>query len=135
MEVHEEAEPDLRLAFLTPARFADQQLPSWSIALRPAQGTAEKLAEQLRAASPAVWTTVDGGRVRLDLRTVLPRQDEPLVAALEALGLKPTAAPAASAGGASTSVETAQPTTGASEAASTGASPGSASTPESPSSG
>jgi L-seryl-tRNA(Ser) seleniumtransferase len=55
---------------------------TWSIALSPVAGSAEQLAARLRRGFPAVVGRVDDGRVWLDLRSVFPRQDRELVAAV-----------------------------------------------------
>lgn len=62
-----------------------QQLPSWAIALVPKQGTVSQLAASLRTASPCVVGRPQEGRLLLDLRGVLPRQDQDLVRAVELL--------------------------------------------------
>lgn len=62
------------------------RLESWSIALTPAERSLERLAAQLRQASPPVVGRTEGDRLVLDLRTVFPRQDLELVEAAEALG-------------------------------------------------
>ncbi|MGH7728914.1 MAG: hypothetical protein ACREM2_08995, partial [Vulcanimicrobiaceae bacterium] len=47
-------------------------------------GGAERLARRLRLGRPAVVGRIEGERVRLDLRTVLPESDAELGAALVA---------------------------------------------------
>ena len=64
----------------------NQELPTWCVALRPAGMTVERLAAALRLGTPSVVGRVKEDRLLLDLRSVLPRQDTQLVAALEALG-------------------------------------------------
>ena len=60
-------------------------LPSAGLALRPAPAQdAESLAAALRRATPPVVGYIQRGRVMLDLRTVLPSQDEPLTRSLAA---------------------------------------------------
>jgi L-seryl-tRNA(Ser) seleniumtransferase len=57
----------------------EQALTSWVVELEaPALGDVE-LAHRLRTADPAVVTRLRGGRVVLDLRTVLPHQENALV--------------------------------------------------------
>lgn len=73
----------------------DHQIPTWCIALVPAPGTADALAQLLQAAQPAVIGRVAGDRLLLDLRSVLPRQDIDLVAAVQSLAKKPESEPAA----------------------------------------
>lgn len=58
-----------------------------SIAIELHNSDPEALAERLRAALPPVIGYITEGRVRLDLRTVFPRQDEQLAAALAALAV------------------------------------------------
>ena len=60
----------------------EETLPSWSLALgvrRP-----DRLVAGLRGAVPPVVARVEQDRVLLDPRTVLPEQDDPLLAALRA---------------------------------------------------
>lgn len=71
-----------------------QQIGTWCIALAPAKGNVETLATALRTGAPAVMGRIKNDRLLLDLRSVLPRQDMGIIAALEALNtnaLKPTA--------------------------------------------
>jgi L-seryl-tRNA(Ser) seleniumtransferase len=60
-----------------------QILPSWALAFRAS--AVDDLARRLRTGTPAVFGHIDGGRLLLDLRTVLPEQDEALVAAIQAV--------------------------------------------------
>ena len=78
---------------LTGALLAAQALPTVCLWLSPASGTAASLAAALRMATPAVVSRLDEGRVVLDLRSVPPRCDVPLVTAIECLSR--AAAPAA----------------------------------------
>jgi L-seryl-tRNA(Ser) seleniumtransferase len=59
-------------------------LPSYGIALSPAGGDAGALDKRLRSARFPILGRVEEGRIILDLRTVLPRQDITLVEALTA---------------------------------------------------
>ncbi len=61
-----------------------QALATVVLALTPKQGTAEQLAAALRLGAPAVAARVSDGRVLMDLRSVMPREDISLVAAVEA---------------------------------------------------
>jgi len=63
-----------------------QELSTWCVALRPAAMTVDRLAAALRMGTPSVVGRVKEDRYLLDLRSVLPRQDGQLLAALEALG-------------------------------------------------
>ena len=60
-------------------------LPTCCIALRPADMSVQRLAARLRSGAPAVVGRVAGDRLLLNLRSVPPRQDMHLVAAVEAL--------------------------------------------------
>jgi L-seryl-tRNA(Ser) seleniumtransferase len=62
-----------------------QQLPTWCVALKPADMSVDRLAARLRTGTPAVVGRVQQDRLLLDLRSVLPRQDVQLVAAVGAL--------------------------------------------------
>jgi L-seryl-tRNA(Ser) seleniumtransferase len=68
-----------------------QMLPTVCLALTPNAGTAESLAAALRAGLPAVLGRLENDRVLLDLRSVPPRDDILLVAALENIASPPSA--------------------------------------------
>jgi len=61
-----------------------QSLPTMVLALTPREGTAEQLAKALRTGTPALVGRVSENRLLLDLRSVMPRDDLPLIAAIEA---------------------------------------------------
>ena len=63
-------------------------LPTRPLRLTPRGGSAEHLATRLRALRPPIVTRIEHDCVMLDLRTVLPNQDDHLTAALA--GLDPT---------------------------------------------
>jgi L-seryl-tRNA(Ser) seleniumtransferase len=83
------AEPLRDVAYLGGGSIPTQQLPTWCIALRPAAGGVERLAARLRTGAPAVVGRIQQDRLLLDLRSVLPRQDLDLLAAVEALASEP----------------------------------------------
>jgi L-seryl-tRNA(Ser) seleniumtransferase len=60
----------------------DQVLPTWLIAIG---GDAVRLEKRLRSGTPPVIARIADDRLVIDLRTVLPAEEEPLVAALQAL--------------------------------------------------
>jgi len=62
------------------------QLPSWAVALSSPQFSEEQLAAVLRRGDPAVLARIEDGRVLLDLRALLPGDDERVLAALTRLG-------------------------------------------------
>jgi L-seryl-tRNA(Ser) seleniumtransferase len=53
-----------------------ETLPSWAVALPAVAGGADDLARRLRLGEPAVFGRIERDRVLLDLRTVLPDQDD-----------------------------------------------------------
>ena len=59
------------------------RLPSFAVSLKPAEEGEEGLAEALRRGDPAVMARIEGGRVLLDVRTLLPGDDDAIVAAAE----------------------------------------------------
>jgi L-seryl-tRNA(Ser) seleniumtransferase len=60
-----------------------ETLPSWAIVLNPAVGErVDHLARRLRLGTPGIFGRIDQDRVVLDLRTVLPEEDEALVRSL-----------------------------------------------------
>jgi L-seryl-tRNA(Ser) seleniumtransferase len=60
---------------------AEATVPSAGIAI---EGDAEKLAARLRRGEPPVVGRIRDGRLLLDARTVLPGEDDALLAAVEA---------------------------------------------------
>jgi L-seryl-tRNA(Ser) seleniumtransferase len=68
--------------FQSPAR----QLDTWCVAVRPQGLSIDRLATLLRTGSPPVVGRIEEDRLLLDLRSVSPRQDQDLVAAMCALG-------------------------------------------------
>lgn len=66
-----------------------ETLPTWLLALRPAGRSARADAVRLRQASPAVMVRIEDQQLLLDPRTVLPGQDDALLAALSRLGRRP----------------------------------------------
>ncbi len=60
----------------------DQTLPTWLIAL---EGNAVEFERRLRLGNPPVIARIADDRLVLDLRTVLPEQEERLAAAVQAL--------------------------------------------------
>jgi len=69
--------------FLTAADVPHQALPTVSLMLTPSTRSAEQLAATLRMGSPAVVGRLEEGKLRLDLRSIQPRDDLSLVAAIE----------------------------------------------------
>ncbi len=69
-----------------------QQLATWCIALKPAQGSVDRLALALRTGENSVVGRVQQDRLLVDLRSVFPRQDLALVEAVQALAGDGTAA-------------------------------------------
>lgn len=63
-----------------------QKLATWCVALTPAEMSVDRLAARLRTGQTAVVGRVREERLYLDLRTVFPRQDLDLVAAVQAVG-------------------------------------------------
>jgi L-seryl-tRNA(Ser) seleniumtransferase len=75
-----------RTTYLGGASVPGEEVKTWCIALRPTELGVERLAARLRTGSPAVVARVETDAVLLDLRSVFPRQDEQLVAAVLAAG-------------------------------------------------
>jgi L-seryl-tRNA(Ser) seleniumtransferase len=72
-------------AFLGGGSVPNQGIPTWAIALRPAQGSLEELARRLRSGSPSVFARIHRDRLLLDLRSVYASQDMLLVDAARQL--------------------------------------------------
>ncbi len=64
------------------APFAGQTMPSYGVALTPADGHVDRLEKRLAAGPVPVVGRPEAGRLLLDLRTVFPRQDQVLVEAV-----------------------------------------------------
>ena len=64
---------------------AAQQIRTWRVAIEPATMSAERFASRLRQAAPPVVAKLEADRVVLDLRSVFPRQDPQLAAAVSSL--------------------------------------------------
>jgi hypothetical protein len=60
-------------------------MPTWCVSLAPREMTVDQFAKALRVGAPSVVGRVKDDRLLLDLRSVPPRQDRLLVAAVEAL--------------------------------------------------
>jgi L-seryl-tRNA(Ser) seleniumtransferase len=71
--------------YVSANQVANQRLASWAVVLQPAQADASSLARRLREQSPAIWCRVQDDKLWLDLRGVLPRQDELIVRAIQGL--------------------------------------------------
>ena len=80
-----EAAPLDDVACLTSA-VPQQQVNTCCVAIYPAVLSAEEFADRLRRQAPSVWPRVHNGQVLLDLRTVMPGDDELLVEAIRNVG-------------------------------------------------
>jgi L-seryl-tRNA(Ser) seleniumtransferase len=80
------AEAVASITFLTGFQSPIRQLDTWCVAVRPQGLSVDRLAALLRTGSPAVVGRTQEDRLLLDLRSVSPRQDQDLVAAMCALG-------------------------------------------------
>ncbi len=81
----EKAEAIADVTYLGGGSVPTQRLPTWCVAVTPAKLGLDDLAKALRAGTPAVMGRVQQDRLLLDLRSVPPRQDAELVAALQAV--------------------------------------------------
>jgi L-seryl-tRNA(Ser) seleniumtransferase len=60
-----------------------ETLPSWAVVLSPAIGEGvDTLARRLRLGDPGIFGRIDRDRLLLDVRTVLPEEDEILLRSL-----------------------------------------------------
>jgi L-seryl-tRNA(Ser) seleniumtransferase len=80
------AEAVSSVGYLGGGTIPSQELATWCIALQPAGRSVDQLAAALRQGTPSVVGRVQQDRLLLDLRSVLPRQDQDLVTAVAALG-------------------------------------------------
>ena len=74
------------MTYLGGGSIPTQELPTRCVSLEPAEMSVDRLANRLRLGRPSVVGRVQQDRLLLDLRSVLPRQDTLLVAAVETLG-------------------------------------------------
>lgn len=81
-------EPRSDFAYLTAAKLPGEKLPTWGLALQPAQGSASDLLATLANTTPAIIGVLAGDRVWIDLRCISPREDQSLVLAVEQLAAK-----------------------------------------------
>ncbi len=70
-------------AFLGGGSIPSQSISSWCVSIQPAGMSLDQLARKLRSNAPAIVARVSDERLLLDLRTVFPRHDQTLLAALE----------------------------------------------------
>ncbi|HEX4128980.1 MAG TPA: hypothetical protein VHZ24_02975 [Pirellulales bacterium] len=78
----ESVQPVATTAYLTAAQAPGHRLASWGVSIRPGRGTAATLATRLFKATPRVVCRTCDETLIFDLRGVLPRQDQPLLAAI-----------------------------------------------------
>ena len=74
-EVIASAEPLESATYLGGGSVPAQQIPTWCVALKPATGNVNQLAQRLRSGSPSIFGRVQQDLLLLDLRTVFPGQD------------------------------------------------------------
>ena len=79
------AEPIEDVTYLGGGAVPTQKLRTWCIALTPESLSVDRLAARLRTGTPSVVGRVQQDRLYLDLRSVFPRQDQELVAAVSAV--------------------------------------------------
>ena len=70
------------VAYVGGGSLPDQQMSSWVVEVAARELSDEELAYRLRTGEPAVVGRVRDGKVMLDMRTVLPHQDNSLVEAV-----------------------------------------------------
>jgi L-seryl-tRNA(Ser) seleniumtransferase len=73
-------------AFLGGGSVPEEQIASWCIALAPSGMSVEQFARRLRGGTPPVVGRIHADRLRLEMRSVFPRQDAELLAAVAAVG-------------------------------------------------
>ncbi len=90
--------------WLSEARLPDERLPSWCLRIEARGTSAARLAGDLAERTPALWAQADDNYLTLNLRSVLPRQDEQIVTAFAGTGPRAaeSSADAAAASSAST---------------------------------
>ncbi len=61
------------------------KIPSWAIGIKSKKYSAQKLAKLLWKQDPPVIATVSGDMVNLDMRTILPEDEKPLIAVFKSI--------------------------------------------------
>jgi L-seryl-tRNA(Ser) seleniumtransferase len=69
-------------AFLGGGAVPEERISSWCIAIEPHGMHVDQFARRLRTGAPSVVGRIHADRLRLELRTVFPRQDSDLLAAV-----------------------------------------------------
>jgi L-seryl-tRNA(Ser) seleniumtransferase len=92
---HVEVKEDV--AYVGGGSLPDQAMKSWVVEIAARGLSDAELAYRLRTGTPAVMARVREGKVVLDLRTIFPRQEAELIAALE-LAIRARHAPGSSTG-------------------------------------
>lgn len=84
-ELISHAAPTQDVAMLGGGSMPTQQIPTWCVAVQPAKGSVDQLAQRLRNGKPSVFGRVQKDKLLLDLRTVFPEQDLDIVSAINGL--------------------------------------------------
>ena len=84
-----QAEPFAATTFVGGGSVPTQELPTWCIAISPAHGSVDALAQSLRTGPIPVFGRIQKDRLLLDLKTLFPRQDIELVEAFQRLEPSP----------------------------------------------
>ena len=87
------AEAVASIAHLGGANVPSQELPTWCVALVPKGMSVDRLSTLLRSGNPPIVGRQQEDRLLLDLRSVIPRQDQDLVTAVLALDHTPAEEP------------------------------------------
>jgi L-seryl-tRNA(Ser) seleniumtransferase len=74
-------------AYLGGGSVPSQEIPTWCVAVEPAKLGLDELATRLRCGTPSVVGRICNDRFLLDLRSVMPRQDQQLIDAVAQLTL------------------------------------------------
>ena len=79
-------------AYLGGGSVPTQQLPTWCVAITPAEGSVDQLARQLRTGTIPVFGRIHLDRLLLDLRAVFVQQDMEILEAIRAIASEQAAA-------------------------------------------
>ena len=61
------------------------KIPSWAVGIKSKKYSAQRLAKLLRKQDPPIIATVSEDRVNLDMRTILPEDEKPLIAVFKSI--------------------------------------------------
>ena len=81
----DQAEPIQDIAYFGGGSIPQQEMATWAIAVKPARGSADRLATALRCGAIALVPRIQKDRVLIDLRSIFPHEESQVLACFQAL--------------------------------------------------